>query len=341
MKFSIYKQAGLSLVELMISITLGLVLMAGVVQMFVSSKTVFSTQQSLSRIQETGRLAIEFLSKDIRMAGFYGCFRPNPSINGKALQNSTLNISGLHGNFAQGIQGYQAEGSLTAAERTYIGKTLKASTNVLVLRSASATPRIINAVNTPLTLFVHSTQSIQDGCVDGLCINGAAVVSDCFRARLFQVSALSSAGNTLTVSHADSWAVATDPSVSFTSGEVLPMNTTTYFVSTGASGAPSLWQKVNGNLALEVLEGVEDVRYRYATSQNTTYRLAQAITAAEWADVTSVRVEVLVRSMENNVVPEAQPYTFDGVSVTLAANDRYMRQVFTATVALRSRAANF
>ena len=336
------KQFGLSLVELMISITLGLVLMAGVLQMFVSSKTVFSTQQSLSRIQETGRLAIEFIGKDIRMAGFYGCFRPNPAVNGKALQNSTLSINSLHSNFAQGIRGYQKLESLTAAERTYIGPNIKADTNILVLRSASPTPRIINAANTPLDLSVYSTQSLQDGCVDGLCINGAAVASDCFRARLFKVSALTPVANTLTVSHTDTWAVATDPAVSFTSGEVLPMNTTVYFISTGISGAPSLWQKVNGSAALEILEGVESIRYRYATEQNTTYRLAETITTdAEWATVTSVRIEVLVRSMENNVIPEIQPYTFDGIQVTPPANDRYMRQVFTATIALRSRAANF
>src|SRR5690554_5044513 len=67
------KQQGLSLVELMISITLGLVLMTGVMQMFLSSRTVFSTHQAISRIQENGRLAMEFISQDVRMAGFMGC----------------------------------------------------------------------------------------------------------------------------------------------------------------------------------------------------------------------------------------------------------------------------
>ncbi|HEY7886274.1 MAG TPA: prepilin-type N-terminal cleavage/methylation domain-containing protein, partial [Cellvibrionaceae bacterium] len=66
-------QRGFSLVELMIAITIGLVLMTGVVQMFLSSKTVFSTQQGISRIQETGRMAMEFMAKDIREAGYQGC----------------------------------------------------------------------------------------------------------------------------------------------------------------------------------------------------------------------------------------------------------------------------
>lgn len=68
------KSAGFSLVELMIGISLGLLLMTGVVQLFVTSKSGFTADQAVSRVQETGRLAIEFMSKDIRMAGFSGCF---------------------------------------------------------------------------------------------------------------------------------------------------------------------------------------------------------------------------------------------------------------------------
>ncbi|ARU27615.1 hypothetical protein CBR65_09340 [Cellvibrio sp. PSBB006] len=67
------KQAGLSLIELMIAITLGLILMAGVIQVFLSSRVTFATQQAMSRVQETGRLAVEFMARDIRMAGYMGC----------------------------------------------------------------------------------------------------------------------------------------------------------------------------------------------------------------------------------------------------------------------------
>ena len=83
------EQRGLSLVELMIAIALGMVLMLGVMQMFLSSRVVFSTQQGMSRIQETGRLAIEFLSRDIRMAAYYGCYRPRAG-QGTELRNKTV-----------------------------------------------------------------------------------------------------------------------------------------------------------------------------------------------------------------------------------------------------------
>lgn len=336
MKMLMRTQSGLSLIELMVSITLGLILMAGVMQMFVSSKSVFTTQQSMSRIQETGRLAIEFLSRDIRMAGFYGCFRPDPAA-GRGLQNDTLSINSLYGNFGEAIRGYATEGALTAGQKAYLtSATIQANTNVLVLRSASPTPRIINATNTDTTIPVFSAQAINDGCSDGLCENDAAVISDCFRARVFKVQTLSGTAPNLVVTHADNWSVNTDLTAKYSSGEVLPMNTTTYFIATGASGAPSLWQKLNQKTAVEVLEGVEQITYKFSTESNASYRDAAAIT--NWSEVNSVRIFVVARSIENNAVPEPQPYVIDGVTTTPVAPDRYMRQVFTATVGLRSRA---
>lgn len=327
-------QRGLSLIELMIAITLGLVLMAGVVQMFISSKTVYATQQNLTRIQETGRLAIEFLSRDLRMAGNMGCFREDPINKTKTLDNASLSISGLYGNFQQFVRGYSNQSILSAAENTYLGKTAVANTNLLTVRYANPQPRIINAQNTNTTLQVYTEDQVDaSNCVDGLCVGDAAVVSTCFRARLFRVSGLSSAGTNLTVTHADNWAIATSPGNSYSSGELLRMNAATYFIANGASGAPSLWLKLNQKPAVEILEGVENVIYKYATFNNRTYRTADLVDANDWVRVTSVRIFVVARSIDNNAVAEPQPYVIDGVTTT--PSDRYMRQVFTATVALR------
>src|ERR1043165_5123513 len=60
-------QKGFSLVELMISITLGLVLMGGVLQMFLGSKAAYTNQRAVASVQESGRLALEFMTRDIRM----------------------------------------------------------------------------------------------------------------------------------------------------------------------------------------------------------------------------------------------------------------------------------
>lgn len=62
-------QKGFSLVELLIAMLLGLILTAGALQMMLSSQEIYQTTDTLSRIQENGRFTLNFLSKDIRMAG--------------------------------------------------------------------------------------------------------------------------------------------------------------------------------------------------------------------------------------------------------------------------------
>lgn len=64
--------AGVSIVELMIAIALGLVILAGLVTIFANSSAARTEMERSSRQIENGRFAIELLAEDIRMAGFYG-----------------------------------------------------------------------------------------------------------------------------------------------------------------------------------------------------------------------------------------------------------------------------
>jgi prepilin-type N-terminal cleavage/methylation domain-containing protein len=62
-------QTGMSLVELMVAITLSLILMAGVIQIHVSSKVSYETQHQISELQQNQMMAVELLNRDIRQAG--------------------------------------------------------------------------------------------------------------------------------------------------------------------------------------------------------------------------------------------------------------------------------
>ena len=74
-------QRGLSLVEIMIAVTISVVLLAGVGKIFVSSKQTYRVQDALSRVQENGRFAADFLSRGIRMAGYSGCNNISDPVN--------------------------------------------------------------------------------------------------------------------------------------------------------------------------------------------------------------------------------------------------------------------
>ncbi len=61
---------GFSLVELMVTLVIGLILISGVVVVFVANQAAISQAQSLSRVQENMRFSSDFLIRDIRNAGF-------------------------------------------------------------------------------------------------------------------------------------------------------------------------------------------------------------------------------------------------------------------------------
>ena len=72
-----FRQAGLSLIELMIAIVLGLLLVAGATQIFLSNIQAFRLQDNISSAQESGRLGLEILLADLRRAGMDYSMDPN------------------------------------------------------------------------------------------------------------------------------------------------------------------------------------------------------------------------------------------------------------------------
>ena len=66
---SINKQIGMTLVEILLALVLGISLIAGVLNIFVSSNQSSRMLEGLSRLQENGRFALDFIGRDIRLAG--------------------------------------------------------------------------------------------------------------------------------------------------------------------------------------------------------------------------------------------------------------------------------
>lgn len=349
-----YRQRGLSLIELMISITLGLILLTGVMQMFLSSRAVFSTQQGMSRIQESGRLAMEFVSRDVRMAGYMGCV----SQSGADLSNALKNSDKFPYRMNIGLEGYKAP--LPVAADTVLSPAPVAGTDVLVVRSASGDGARVSTINTGTEVLMTGDE-VAGGCSDGsdsyggICASDILIVSDCIKARIFQTTEATPSGAEVSLEHeaagtpgnalAD-WTVGGKVDMVFQPGaDVLSMNHIVYYIGLGASGQPALFQNINGvSPSLELLEGVEDMRLFYSRADTpATYVPVADLPAGIWAveenPVVSVRVELLVRSTEDGVLEESQTFVFPSGSAARKAipADRRMRQIFTSTVGIRSR----
>lgn len=349
---SMRNQRGISLVELMISITIGLILMTGVVQLFLSSRATFSTQQALSRVQETGRLGMEFLSDDIRMAGYMGCMSRNLNFH-----NTLNDANSLQYDFGVSIEGLDDVGATLPADYP---TTILQGTDVLVVRSAGGNSVGVTKNNDSAQLFaentgVTATCDAGEDSFSGLCENDILVVSDCSKARVFQATNLQTTGGAVEVNvvHSGanaepgnaetSWGGNSNPEETFgPDSEIIKMNTSIYYVANGTSNMPSLWQQINGGTPQELLEGVQDMQLLYGRDTSgdnvpDTYQEADVITTANaWEDVSAVRVQLLVQSTDDNVLEDAQPYTFNGTTNN-APGDRRLRQVFINTVGIRSR----
>ena len=66
-------QSGFSLVELMVSIAIGMVVLLGLSAVYIAAKQSFRFQETSGRLQEDAVFALEGIARDLRMAGFAGC----------------------------------------------------------------------------------------------------------------------------------------------------------------------------------------------------------------------------------------------------------------------------
>lgn len=67
------RAAGLSLIEIMVALAISSLLILGLVEVFAASRTAYQLSTGIARVQENGRFAMDFLQRDVRMAGHLGC----------------------------------------------------------------------------------------------------------------------------------------------------------------------------------------------------------------------------------------------------------------------------
>ncbi|MCV6627616.1 MAG: prepilin-type N-terminal cleavage/methylation domain-containing protein [Cellvibrionaceae bacterium] len=67
------KQSGVGLIELMVSVTIGMLIMAGVVQLYLTSVEAQRSQEGVSRIQENMRYSSAKLTEEGATSGYLGC----------------------------------------------------------------------------------------------------------------------------------------------------------------------------------------------------------------------------------------------------------------------------
>lgn len=374
------REQGLSLIELLIALVLGATLATGVTQMYVGTTTTERSQEARLRMQEGGRFAINFLSQEIRMAGYLGCLG---SIEGTQV-NNILDAPPAHFQPEWGIQGWEAGGTAPGVANNSANNVAVTATNSgeWTTGDANIVMPVFNAVPNsdivrvwggtgPAGIITTITQgtppTINAESSVGIAPNDFVLLSDCEQADFAQACAVAADAPPATTSlitfstGCNPGNVGTPTITSVTTvlnpAEVIRLQGTVFYVGKRgdvATNPPSLYRaqlNATGNLAAaeELIEGVESMQILYGVnldqdirSTADAYLTADAVT--DWQDVISVRISLLMQSIDDGTVPFPQAYVFDGVNYAGGAApgalpaDNRVRRVFTTTISLRNRA---
>ncbi len=307
------RAGGFSLIELMVAIVVALLLLGGVIQVYLSSKQSFDAQDRLARMQEGGRIAMDIITTDLRRAGYWGgnadlathVGDPGPAVPALNCANNNTwgrmidwRVSGLNNTnagYVACVPGYQA------------------GSDILTVRYSG--PALTGAVPNNGGLYLRGTMFV------GWVMTG---------------SAQNQPGNT-------------PPAEILNAADhlqpvVRPLVSNAYYI--GDSGRvcqsgdaiPALFRvRLNpdtGNpVSEELVSGAEQLQVRYLL--NDTYVDANAVAAADWPNVSAVRVWLLMRGE----CPEfglGNDATYTMGDVTVPAAPDFRRQLYVSTVMLRN-----
>jgi type IV pilus assembly protein PilW len=325
------QQNGMTLIEIMIALTLSLLLIGGVIQLFLTSKQTFRMNEALARVQESGRLALDNVSRDLRMAGYQGCADPGSVGTESAVLNNapTANLSQTA---IAGSEGGAAADTLTLQ----FGSGL-----------AGKLTQNIDLTNAQLTA---------DSNPEGIAVNDVLILADCATVHMLRVTAVNTGTSdvTFTVGASEN-DLSKLTKVYGPSSQVLRFNSVTYSVAPSGRRnergevIKSLFRQGLGDAnPVEFVEGVENLQVQYGERlANGSMRYSDAGAAGlDMSKVESVRIGLLMAAMDvageqsdnKNYVIAGTTVGPEGSGATVTHPvDKHIRRAFNTTVTLRNR----
>lgn len=331
---------GFSLIELMVAMTVSLILLVGVGQIYLGTSATSRAQEGLSRVQENARFAVDSLSSDIRLAGYTGCPRsanaePDRIMADRASDDMFSQDTFVRGtddgsssDLWEGDPPGNAIADIPAIRVTFAGTS-----------QAVAEDDSFNGANFDL-------ERNPDGFTQGDIIT----ITDCSRTEIAEISNMTNSNKSTSINVTHGGNVNTphnDLDSDDFSGETKVMRTYqyVYYVGTNSVGNPALYRRDlaasdDNDRSIELVDNVETMRIQYGLDtdddlQTDVYRPAEDLSSNDWSTVASVRVSLLLRSGE--VLTEQRPTQFSLLGDNLNHNDRRVRQVATKTITLRNR----
>lgn len=332
---------GFSLVELMVALVLGLVLITGVIQIYLSTKTGYNLQTGMARAQENGRYAVDFLTRDLRMTGDPGGCGGNlaAGFTVSVLADAAAPAGTADFEFAADtvLQGHEDGAGFTPpAAVPFWPDAANARDAITIVRADAGSEQPLNT-----DMAGVSADIVVDG--GDFSTGDVALIADCEQADVFVVTA--TAGTTpLTLSHAATSNLSGNLSRAYRQSDGAAVSRAivrTYYIGENPDGGPSLY-RTGSEGTFELVPGLENLQLQFGRDTNNDGNVdsfADADAVADWAEVIAVQVDVLSRTPEG-VSPTAADYAFreDGAVTTTTppSGDSRLRRWYAGTVALRN-----
>jgi type IV pilus assembly protein PilW len=169
-------QTGMTLIELMVALAIGMFLMIGAITVFMQGRTSFRVTESVARLQENARYVLDVLEPDIRMAGYLGLTNRPWLVSGRTTENPlTLPTTGTLSGSCGANWPIDLDNGVAATNNSYswdcAGQNVDTGSDTLLVRRVAEDTLTAAQVNaaTAGTLFV---QSLRGGGVDGTIFTG-------------------------------------------------------------------------------------------------------------------------------------------------------------------------
>ncbi len=334
--------AGFGLVEILVALVLGLILIAGVLQIFIANRQSFATNEALGKVQENGRFALTFLTEDIRLVSFSGC----GNLARKTFRDYTSVSGGVAVSDGDALRGYEdGTGWTNPVAGAY---PHKAGTDVITVRHMQPSMLPLSEIYKPSS---SSPDFKTNGNIMSLKKDDFVIVSNCSTGVILKLKDVNPTGQRFPGTEVTFTPYANNlppkTPFSFAVGSAVSLYKDVTFFITSAASCPDCLVKYDATTgqATPLVDGVEALEITYGEDTNgdrvvDVYNPADAV--SNWGNVISVRVGLLVRSDRPAFpdVEERPPYVVNGTNIDVQEvnnSDRLMRQVFTTTIALRNR----
>lgn len=302
MKPPYVRSRGFSIIELMVALTIGLIIVAAMLQNLAASSGSNRTNARVAEFQGNGRYAADFLRREIQHAGFAGVSWTHLTQLGATGTADYGCGAGFAANITQAIWGANDSNPFSGS---CIPGANYARGDILVLRRADLDAIPTTAALTATSLYFRSEY-----------LQGTVFLGPTRPANL-QTPVADYLLHT-DVYYISPW------TVSATENPQVPA---LYRMTLGPGPA------MTAQLVASDIENMQ-VQYGVSTTAGTRYYNAADVPATLWTSVDSVRLWLVARSTDTETgYTNTSTYTMGDQTVT--ANDAYQRQVFPLVVHIR------